>query len=92
MFVTLGLFALWRNGVAADSGIFLQVLCAVANKNSRLTRLAKEACLGGSENHTKELLDLNVRFGEVKDDKSLAAFGTADEVTKLKRGTSYRYH
>lgn len=89
VFISLGLAALWRNGVAADSGIFLQVLCAVANGNSDLTRLAREACLGGSNNHTKELLDLKVRFGEVKDGEALAAFGTANEVTKLKRGKTY---
>ena len=90
VFATLGLVALVQNGVAADSGVFLQVLCATANGNSILNKLAKQACLGGSVNHPRELLDLEVQFGQVKEDKDLAAFGTAAEVTELKKGGSYR--
>lgn len=90
VFATLGLVALVQNGVAADSGVFLQVLCATANGNSILNKLAKQACLGGSANHPQELLDLEVQFGQVKEDKDLAAFGTAAEVTELKKGGSYR--
>ena len=89
VFISLGLLALVQNGVAADSGVFLQVLCAVTNGNSVLNRLASEACLGGSDNHPQELLDLEVRFGEVKDNTALAAFGTVTEVTELKKGGNY---
>ncbi|OWY53094.1 hypothetical protein AALT_g3459 [Alternaria alternata] len=89
VFATLGLVALVQNGVAADSGVFLQVLCATTNGNSILNKLAKQACLGGSVNHPQELLDLEVQFGQVKEDKELAAFGTAAEVTELKKGGNY---
>ena len=90
VFATLGLVAFVQNGVAADSGVFLQVLCATTNGNSILNKLAKQACLGGSVNHPQELLDIEVQFGQVKEDKELAAFGTAAEVTELKKGGSYR--
>ncbi|CAN9279693.1 unnamed protein product [Alternaria alternata] len=89
VFATLGLVALVQNGVAADSGIFLQVLCATTNGNSILNRLAKQTCLGGSVNHPQELLNLEVQFGQVKEDTGLAAFGTAAEVTELEKGGSY---
>lgn len=88
-FATLGLVALVQNGVAADSGIFLQVLCATTNGNSMLNKLAKQACLGGSVNHLQDLLDLEVQFGQVKEDTELAAFGTTAEVTELKKGSKY---
>lgn len=89
IFNLFGLIALQQNGVAADSGIFLQVLCATTNGTSVLNGLAKKACLGGSNNHSPELLNLKVRFGEVKDDPSLAAFGTVAETTQLKKGRNY---
>ncbi|RII05591.1 hypothetical protein CUC08_Gglean010086 [Alternaria sp. MG1] len=89
VFATLGLVALVQNGVAADSGIFLQVLCATTNGNSILNRLAKQTCLGGSVNHPQELMNLEVQFGQVKENTGLAAFGTAAEVTELKKGGSY---
>ncbi|KAB2109089.1 hypothetical protein AG0111_0g2558 [Alternaria gaisen] len=90
VFATLGLVALVQNGVAADSGIFLQVLCATTNGNFVLENLANQACLDGSVNYPRELLDLEVQFGQVKEDKELAAFGTAAEVTDLKKGGIYR--
>ncbi|PVH98110.1 hypothetical protein DM02DRAFT_531823 [Periconia macrospinosa] len=89
VFNSLGLFALKQNGVAADSGTFLQVLCATTNGNSVLNKLAKEACLGGSNNHSQELLDMEVRFGEVKENTAVAAFGTVEETNKLRKGKDY---
>lgn len=93
-FILLGVYALLRNGVAAESS-FLQVLCTTTSKNVEINRLAERACLGGGEGVPKELKDLKVRFGEIRggvdgDDRGvrLAGFGTVEETLELVKGGS----
>jgi hypothetical protein len=93
--VVYGLLALVRNGVAATSGGFLQVLCTTTNRNSHLNQVAAGACLGGNESIPPELEKMKILFGEVRDEESLAglrkraAFGTVNETVPLMKGAEY---
>lgn len=92
-FIILGGIALIRNGVSAIDNSFIQLL-ATSTGSATIDRAAAGGCLGGSENVPQELKDLKIRFGEIidRDEPGLmkrAAFGTEDEVTKLRHDTVY---
>jgi hypothetical protein len=62
----LGLVALQQNGVSAISGGFLQILMTTTGRTT-LEAVAAKSSLGGQENVSKELRDMEVRFGELVD-------------------------
>ncbi|KAJ8115503.1 hypothetical protein OPT61_g2868 [Boeremia exigua] len=62
--IALGLSALRLNGVSATDGGFLQVMMTTSRK-TKMHQAVKQGSVGGSRNAPKELLDLNVRFGEL---------------------------
>jgi hypothetical protein len=65
--IALGMMALHHNGVSAIDGGFLQLLVTTTGR-TELERHATKACLGGYENISKELKELEVRFGELLTD------------------------
>ncbi|KAM5527875.1 hypothetical protein FOXYSP1_19749 [Fusarium oxysporum f. sp. phaseoli] len=87
--VVLGLRALVKNGVSANGAGFLQLLCTTKGSKT-VDEAAWAGSLGGNENVPKELEDLVVRFGELRDRVGVrAGFGVADEVRKLVKGRNY---
>ena len=59
-----------------------------------LRQAAAAGCLGGQRNIPKELKDLEVIYGELRDDGNggsvkRATFGTREEIVKLEKGTVY---
>jgi hypothetical protein len=62
----LGFVALQKNGVSAISGGFLQILMTTTGRTT-LEAVAAKSSLGGQENVSKELRDIEVRFGELVD-------------------------
>lgn len=62
VFLVLGFDAMLQNNVAVDPVGFTQILCTMTHNDGTLNRLAREACLGGSEGIPKELNGLEVRF------------------------------
>lgn len=87
--ITLGVLALLHNGVAASPGGFLEVLGATAASGSRLNGVVRQVNQG--ERPLRQLLDLRIRLGEVRDDGGgetpFAAFGTEGETVPLRRKT-----
>lgn len=87
--VVLGLRALVKNGVSASGAGFLQLLCTTKGSKA-VDEAAWAGSLGGNENVPKELEDLVVRFGELRDRVGVrAGFGVADEVRTLVKGRDY---
>lgn len=94
VFVLLGLFALFQNGTPASSGGFLQILCTTTYGESLMNHVAKEASLQGTENVTKDLAALKVRYVLVTDsgsEKQYAAFGTVEETEVLLKGSTAQH-
>lgn len=60
----LGLDALYKNGVSASSGGFLEILCTMRGSPT-LNGLAAKGSLGGDENILKELEKLQIMFGKL---------------------------
>lgn len=92
-FIVLGVISLYRNGVSAMDGGFLQILVTTTG-SERLTEAAAAGCLGGEESIPLELKKINIRFGEIKRGtgngrSSVASFGLADEVAPLRAGVLY---
>lgn len=92
-FIVLGLWALWKNGVSAIDGSFMQIVTTTTG-SAVLDKAAAGGCLGGDESMPKELKDLEIRFGEIIDREEpgrvkRAGFGVEGEVTSLKKGDSY---
>jgi len=96
-FIAGSFFVLCENGVSADSG-FLQIVCTTSGAHGSMNLLAKQACLGGRADLPKELVDLEVRFGEIRGKQQIegnetaprmAGFGTLEETTLLRRGAQY---
>jgi hypothetical protein len=63
-FIARSPWALLEYGISAGGG-FLQVLCTMTGAELSINRLAKRACLAGSNNIPGELKALEVRFGQV---------------------------
>jgi len=92
-FLAVGMLALFRNGVSAIDGSFMQII-TTSTGSAILDRAAAGGCLGGNESFPQELKDLKIRFGEFigRDDPGMvkrAGFGVDSEVTELRKGTSY---
>jgi hypothetical protein len=89
VFVVLGMLALFRNGVSASSGGFLQILCTTRG-NETLDNATIGASLGGRENVSRELREMKVAFGELPTKEGAgggairrAGFGHPHEITPL---------
>lgn len=94
IFIAMGFVALVQNGVSADGGAFLQILCTTTGADLKMNRLAARCCVGGSANVSKELKELRVRFGKLCGEKDgpvrrVVAFGTAAETIPLTKGALY---
>ncbi|TVY14894.1 hypothetical protein LARI1_G006393 [Lachnellula arida] len=92
-FILLGGLALFKNGVSAIDGGFLQIV-ATSTGSAVLDHAAAGGCLGGDESVAQELKDLKVRFGEFIGRQEpgrirRAGFGVETEVTALKKGALY---
>ena len=88
-FVVLGLLALKNNGVSASSGGFLQILTTTRGSEA-LDRVAVKSSLGGAENMTRELQEMQILYGELtpKEGSTVVqrfGFGLPNEVTPLTR-------
>jgi hypothetical protein len=72
--LVLGLIALHvhNNGVSAITGGFVQILMTTTGRTEIEAAILKgSATLGGHENVTKELEDLEIRFGELVNDENV---------------------
>lgn len=88
VFILSGLVALFQNGIPESSGGFLQILCTTTHGEGIMNQLAKLASFGGASGVTKDLSDLEVRFGVVATgERRHAAFGTLDETETLLKGS-----
>ena len=93
-FLILGGISMYQNGVSATDGGFVQVLTTTTGSKT-LEQAAAAGCLGGNESISKDLLDLQIRFGELIDHRGepgevrRACFGTNDEVVPLDRSATY---
>jgi hypothetical protein len=92
-FVVLGCLSLFKNGVSAMDGSFIQII-ATSTGSAVLDRAAAGGCLGGDESTPQELKDLKIRFGEFigRDEPGRvkrAGFGIDSEVVPLKKGADY---
>jgi hypothetical protein len=92
-FLILGYRSLHLNGAPALSGGFVQTLMTTTGSET-LRQAAAAGCLGGQRNIPKELKDLEVIYGELRDDGNggsvkRATFGTREEIVKLEKGTVY---
>lgn len=97
-FIILGLWALNENGVSAIDGGFIQLLTTTAG-SSTLRKEAVKSCLGGHKNTPKRLLNMKLRFGQLKNKSKYdiegkrwigrAGFGTEDEIIPLTKGAEY---
>lgn len=87
-FIIFGIVALFQNGVPAESGGFLQVLCTTTGDNLAINREAAACSMGGSSNFSNELKELRVRYGYIKategdESKPRAGFGTREEMDAI---------
>jgi hypothetical protein len=80
--LVLGLIALHvhNNGVSAITGGFVQILMTTTGRTEIEAAILKgSATLGGHENITKELEDLEIRFGELFDEENVREKSTVAE-------------
>lgn len=86
--VTVGFFALWRNGVSQNTS-FSSVL--MTTRNPELDRLAIGHCLG-AEPLKKEIGKVRLQYGEIEGSDQRykhAAFGAKGSVMALTKGEHY---
>lgn len=87
-FIVLGIVALGRNGVPAESGGLMQLLCTTTGDNLAINKEAAKCSMGGSSNFSNELKELRVRYGYIKstaedEGKPRAVFGTEEETDAI---------
>ncbi|KKY27824.1 hypothetical protein UCDDS831_g00688 [Diplodia seriata] len=87
-FIVFGIVALVQNGIPAESGGFMQVLCTTTGDNLVINREASACSMGGAPSFSNDLKELKVRFGYVKGTEGdewgpRAVFGTEDETVPL---------
>ncbi|KAF7891554.1 uncharacterized protein EAF02_001879 [Botrytis sinoallii] len=98
--LVLGIWSLRQNGVSAMNNSFVQILNTTTG-SKELERTAGRGCLGGYDNVSDELMDLKIRFGELKDvgrgdERSIngvrrAGFGTEQEIMPLVKSEIYGF-
>ncbi|GME39339.1 uncharacterized protein LTHEOB_4187 [Neofusicoccum parvum] len=89
LFIAMGIFALFKNGVAAETGGFMQVLCTTTGDFLDINREASKCSTGGAANFSEKLKDMRVRFGEISgneesDGAPRAGFGTEKEMVPVR--------
>jgi hypothetical protein len=88
-FLIIGYLSLQRNGVAALSDSFLQLLVTMT-RSEQLDRIAQPCSLGGDEQVTEELKHTRIMFGELVGGDGVVrrvGFGLEEETVPLKRGS-----
>ena len=85
-FLVIGYISLRRNGVAALSDSFLQLL-VMTTRSGELDRIAVPCSLGGEEMATREMKQAKIMFGEIADGNgdgrvSRMGFGLEHEVVR----------
>lgn len=86
-FLIIGYLSLRRNGVAALSDSFLQLLTTMT-RSDELDRLARPSSLGGGEMATKELKQARIMFGELVGKEGAVrrlGFGLEEEIVPISR-------
>jgi hypothetical protein len=95
-FLILGGISMYQNGVSAIDGGFVQVLMTTTGSKT-LEPAAAAGSLGGNENTSKDLPNLQICFGELIDhtggsgEVRRAGFGTKDETAPLNRSATYGF-
>jgi hypothetical protein len=90
LFAAIAIWSLWRNGVSAADGGFLQVMTATRG-NTEMERLVLHERLVTIENMSAELKNLKIRYGELIGEDVLGAegrrmgFGTVEETVSLRK-------
>jgi hypothetical protein len=89
VFVGLGIWSAAKNGVAAMDGGFLQVMATTSGRTRMETLAAAQGSCFDANNVPKDLLDLEVRYGELVDVEGvymgIAGFGTIQETKTLRK-------
>jgi hypothetical protein len=90
LFAAIAIWSLWRNGMPAADGGFLQVMVATRG-NTEMERLVLRERLTTIENMSAELKNLKIRYGELVGEDVLGAegtrmgFGTVEETVSLRK-------
>jgi hypothetical protein len=92
LFAAIAIWSLWRNGIPAADGGFLQIMIATRG-NTEMERLVLCERLMTIENISDELKSLKIRYGELVGADVLGAegrrmgFGTVEETVSLRKRT-----
>jgi hypothetical protein len=93
LFAAIAIWSLWRNGIPAADGGFLQIMMATRG-NTEMERLVLKDRLAAIDNMSKELKSLKIRYGELVGDDVLGVegmrlgFGTVEETVSLRKKRS----
>jgi hypothetical protein len=89
-FAAIATWSLWRNGIPAADGGFLQIMMATRG-NTVMERLVLEERLVAVDSISKELKSLKIRYGELIAEDALRVegrrlgFGTVEETMSLRK-------
>jgi hypothetical protein len=90
LFAAIAIWSLSRNGEPAADGGFLQIMMATRG-NTEMERLVLRERLTTTENISKELKSLQIRYGELVDEDVLGVegrrmgFGTLEETVSMRK-------
>jgi hypothetical protein len=93
LFAIIAIWSLWRNGVPAADGGFLQIMMATRG-NTEMERLVVRERLMAINKISDELKSLKIRYGELVGEEVLAVggrrlgFGTVEETVSLRKRRS----
>jgi hypothetical protein len=93
LFALIAIWSLWRNGMPAADGGFLQIMMATRG-NTEMERLVLKERLAAIDNMSKELRNLKIRYGELVGEDVLGVegrrlgFGTVEETASLRKKMS----
>jgi hypothetical protein len=90
LFAAIAIWSLWRNGIPAADGGFLQIMTATRG-NTILERLVLKEEFVAIDNMSDELKSLKIRYGELVGEDVLGVegrrlgFGTVEETVSLRK-------
>jgi hypothetical protein len=90
VYAAIAIWSLWRNGLPAADGGFLQIMTATRG-NTEMERLVLRDRPMSMENMSKELKGLKIRYGELVGEDVLGVegrrmgFGTVEETVSLRK-------